>query len=225
MTTPFWHGFEKTASDAATRARKIGKHLSVVGRKGDKSLKSSLDTYRATGASENELFRLKIRLEQAKARNGGREAMLGGVATGGKAYVNAAGPNLRRTAHHEMFHARVPIIGRSEYLAHAYGGLRGTKGKLDLKAAKEQVNHFAKIRPDEARTERRVAAGVAGTALLGGAVLAHGREKKAGESPIDDWLAQAKDESKKAKVVKPLRVDPRELSEWRGPDAWPRTWP
>ena len=43
---------------------------------------------------------------------------------------------------------------------------------------------------------------------------------------ISDWLSEAAKEQKKVRDKKPdKKVDPRELSEWQGPEAWYRNWP
>lgn len=51
-----------------------------------------------------------------------------------------------------------------------------------------------------------------------------GFQKKAQE---DSWLAEEKDEEKalKERAKIPFKIDPRELSEWRGPEQTIRTWP
>ena len=55
-----------------------------------------------------------------------------------------------------------------------------------------------------------------------------GFDKSASDNPIEDWLDQAKEQSKKKKeygIFKQIKIDPRELSEDHGPDATHRYWP
>lgn len=54
-----------------------------------------------------------------------------------------------------------------------------------------------------------------------------GFEKRAGEDPgTSPWLAAEKAEVRRVKseARKPLRIDPREASEWRGPEDGSRAW-
>jgi len=52
----------------------------------------------------------------------------------------------RATIAHEAFHARNPILGRSETLAHAYGGWRKTKGASLGTKVKDAVSGIRKYR-------------------------------------------------------------------------------
>lgn len=54
-----------------------------------------------------------------------------------------------------------------------------------------------------------------------------GFEKKASEDPVAIWMQQSDDEQKAVdeKKGKPMRSDPRDLSEGYPPDAWYRYWP
>lgn len=53
-----------------------------------------------------------------------------------------------------------------------------------------------------------------------------GFEKRADDQPslISDWIKEDKDDTAKAKANSKVetKVDPRELSEWQGPEAWYR---
>jgi hypothetical protein len=67
---------------------------------------------------------------------------------------------------HEKFHSRVPFFGTSEVLAHGYGGLMSTPGKLNFPAAWQQMTeHLPRTRPGRASMELAVP----GTLAAGGA--------------------------------------------------------
>lgn len=51
------------------------------------------------------------------------------------------------------------------------------------------------------------------------------RSKADEPSTIADWIAEDKAEQVKAKDKPPVRVDARDLSEWRGPEAFFRSYP
>lgn len=73
----------------------------------------------------------------------------------------------RKYLAHEAFHADTPVLGRSEILAHAYGGLKSKKGKINYKAAIDEVKHLKKSRPDRLYLELG-GIGAAGTATTVG---------------------------------------------------------
>ena len=84
----------------------------------------------------------------------------------------------RGIVHHELFHARVPVLGRSEVAAHFYGGLRHRKGVLDVGKGMDQIGHLVQGRPVRALLELGPLAGASvATGALGGKILAD-REKK-----------------------------------------------
>ena len=56
------------------------------------------------------------------------------------------GRNIRGLIQHEKFH-KIPIIGRSETLAYAWGGLTHKKGRLDPGMAIRELGRFYKTRP------------------------------------------------------------------------------
>ena len=65
---------------------------------------------------------------------------------------------------HEAFHSRTPILGRSELLAHAYGGWHSRRGAgigERLKDAGGQIAHAFKTRPETVRKELAIAGGTA----------------------------------------------------------------
>ena len=77
-------------------------------------------------------------------------------------------PALRRYyLAHEAFHANVPVLGRSEILAHIYGGAKAVKGKkISLKGGALGFAQAVASRPTRVALEAGlVGAGAAGTAL------------------------------------------------------------
>jgi hypothetical protein len=53
------------------------------------------------------------------------------------------------------------------------------------------------------------------------------KQASEGESPIDAWIADAKSENKRLEhpAVKKNDFDPREASEWIGPEVAHHNWP
>jgi len=75
---------------------------------------------------------------------------------------------------HEAFHSRTPILGRSEILAHAYGGWHSRRGAgigERLKDVGGQISHAFKTRPDRVEKELAIAGGTALGAYLAYRVL------------------------------------------------------
>lgn len=68
---------------------------------------------------------------------------------------------------HEGFHLK-PIIGKSEILAHIYGGLKGKKGKLDYKGALKQYGHLWRSSWGPGIAKARLARPIIEHAAIGG---------------------------------------------------------
>jgi hypothetical protein len=80
---------------------------------------------------------------------------------------SGTGPkNMREIIHHETFHT-LPVLGRSEILAHFYGGLRNKKRVLDPIEGVKQIKHFVGHSPKRAAIE----AGVMGGSGAAGAII------------------------------------------------------
>jgi hypothetical protein len=80
----------------------------------------------------------------------------------------------RKFLAHEAFHANVPVLGKSEILAHAYGGLKSKKGKISYKSAINEIKHLKKSRPERLYLEL----GGIGAATATTAAVVHTAKKK-----------------------------------------------
>lgn len=81
---------------------------------------------------------------------------------------------------HEAFHAKTPIIGRSETLAHLYGGFRSGAKPTSENGVFGQYGHLWKTRPLLAAAEHAVAGGAAYGTVKG---LNKLRKKDNGQTP------------------------------------------
>ena len=73
------------------------------------------------------------------------------------------GIGLRGVVAHEAFHAATPVLGKSEILAHAYGGWhdrRRASTAQRLGRGFQQIGHLARSRPSRFAIEAALAAGV-----------------------------------------------------------------
>jgi len=113
----------------------------------------------------------------APGRKGTKSYISRGVASGDRSGM----PGLREVLHHEGFHAKVPILGSSEILAHAYGGLKSKKGRLDPAQGVNALKHLWATRPGRAIFEAGVGAGVVGG---GGAALASHVKKRTDKKEV-----------------------------------------
>jgi len=113
----------------------------------------------------------------APGRKGTKSYIARGMASGDR----SGRPGLREVLHHEGFHAKVPILGSSEILAHAYGGLKSKKGRLDPAQSVNALKHLWATRPGRATFEAGVGAGVVG----GGAALASHVKKRTDKKEVD----------------------------------------
>ena len=66
-----------------------------------------------------------------------------------KEQAKRGGPSIRNVVHHEEFHRKVPVLGRSEILAHLYGGFNQTKNKRykNFGHAARDLKTLVKVRP------------------------------------------------------------------------------
>jgi len=88
---------------------------------------------------------------------------------------------IRKTIAHEAFHQNVPILGNSEILAHAYGGLRSAEPfSTKHNSIIGQLGHAINTRPGRVAGEVAIGgAGLAvGTGVAGAGVSLHDRHKK-----------------------------------------------
>jgi hypothetical protein len=112
--------------------------------------------------------------------------IIGGTVAGDRSYIGRhfqqeSGIPLRDVAHHESFH-HVPVVGHSEFLAHAWGGLKSKKGTLSPGQAAKDVGKFLVGRPGRAAIETGVASGLGYGGYKGVQALRnHGTEKTASE--------------------------------------------
>jgi len=174
--------------------RRVGKQIVIVGKRGQ-SNKEIADHLTRLSLRQKGLMTGIVNMA-AKAGGTSRGTMMdllraraklspaGTIAHGKKGVKVYLSRNLvsnkkhpfRDVAHHELFHANVPVLGQSEILAHLYGGLRAKKGKLSPGQAVKDLDHLINGRPVRALGEIGVAAG--GTRLLlEGAGAAHKRLK------------------------------------------------
>ena len=190
----FWNGFEKEAGKAKM-FRNITKNIKVVGTRAGSGpredralLRLSLQQRKVKalmGLAEKLIgpgTKKELR-ERLYSEWGGQ--VLGTFAPGKKGnrlYVSRDmfrpgakaqyGLSPRGVVNHEAFHAFAPAgLGSSEILAHAYGGLKNTKGKHDYGKAMQQVGHAFKSRPLRASLEAGLAGGTGLGAYKGGKAL------------------------------------------------------
>lgn len=95
-----------------------------------------------------------------------RGLRVGGVAarSGKNARVYVArkippGFSRREVVRHELFHAKVPILWKSEVLAHLYGGLRSKRRGVSPMGALRSLKTLAVSRPDRLAAEVGLAYG------------------------------------------------------------------
>jgi len=78
--------------------------------------------------------------------------------------VRKDGPYVKRNIlAHEAFHAKVPLLGKSELLAHFYGGFKGKKGPISdkIREGLYVAGEAAKVLPG--RVAGEIGAGAVGT--------------------------------------------------------------
>ena len=190
----FWEGFEKEAGKAKM-FRNITKNIKVVGTRAgsgpheDRAILRLAMQQRSIKGLGNLADKLmgpgaKKRLREQLYSDWGGQVM-GTFAPGKKGkrlYVSRdvfrpgakdqLGLSPRGVVNHEAFHAFAPAgLGKSEILAHAYGGLKNTKGKHDYGKAMQQVGHAFKNRPLRASLEAGLAGGTGLGAYKGGKAL------------------------------------------------------
>ena len=95
---------------------------------------------------------------------------------------NLGGGTFRETVVHEKFHT-LPIVGRSELLAHFAGAYSGRKGQKSVKRGLSRSLEFARHNKKQATKELRKPAAIAGAvgAASAGAAIAKGRGRKKGQ--------------------------------------------
>lgn len=177
----FWGGFFKQAAGI----KRLGDSVRILTGKGAQGglrklvMRQTLPHRLLSASAKAEgisLGKARDRMTDELKKRIGAGAIGGTVARGKKGtrvYLDPHGlkkfedfPSLRGTLHHELFHAKVPVLGHSEFLAHFYGGLRNKKGKLSPGKGLQQVGMFMGQRPARALIEAGagVAAGKAGLA-------------------------------------------------------------
>jgi hypothetical protein len=167
----FWIGFEKRAglprhpSVSYISSQREMLHLAMQQWLPDKIFRASA---KLSGRSLK-----SVRKEVVDSLSKEKGTVLGTIAPGpsGKKHVyiykpyakralkGKSSPSLHDVIHHETFHAKAPIIGNSEILAHIYGGVRSKPGKLSLVQPLKDLGVLFRARPGRAAAE--VAAGTA----------------------------------------------------------------
>lgn len=174
----FWNGFEKNAwhrlgvnkdiiivGGAKESERKVGKRMQelVFHQNWPKAILSLIGKLEGPEFAKSMKHKMKNRMYDA--------GTVGGTVASGKkgtrVYINRAmardpsnGLNLREILNHETFHAKAPFgLRHSEILAHAWGGLKSRKNKLDLIKAIKSTGHAFATRPVRAGGELALGAG------------------------------------------------------------------
>lgn len=145
-----------------------------------------------------------------------------------RAHAGKEDRTLHNVIHHETFHSKVPVIGSSEILAHAYGGLRSHPGTLTPSQSVKDLGTLLKVRPGRAALE--VGAGIG--AYKGGKKLYkkyqehEARNEKRASDVLKEWIEESKAPfGKSEEEKKQKKIDPVTLSAGYTPDTYWRSWP
>lgn len=206
MNASFWDGFDKTASLSVRHL--AGGAVRIL--KGSKAQKVIRQAAVRQGPVDfvTGLLAKGQKISKGKARDLVGEELkkmpLGGTISSGRkgsvTYLDTdvmkkhkMPQSLRNIVHHEEFHRKVPIVGKSEILAHMYGGLHDKKVKSvadalhNAKRSVKDLGHLAKTRPGRLAME----AGAIGGAGYGANELLKKKEhkKEAGSKLLERAVA------------------------------------
>lgn len=175
--TNFWNGFEKQSAKLFRRLPGRRDIVLVGGKHPGRSV-ANLALYQAKKLIKT--IGGPKALDQLKQRG----KSVAGAAVKNRVYARAdLGKDLRGVIHHEAFHAKVPVLGRSEILAHFYGGLKSKKGKLSLSEGLKEIGHLGDTRPHRLMFEALPAS--AGLGAYIGTKQRKAREKRQAEAKHD----------------------------------------
>lgn len=164
LTDGFLSAISKQASKADIFLHTIGKKRNIHFVTGSKSQDFLVDRVLEQPKLRKNILRhaketsIPVKVIEDNARNYLRQTEeVAGTILKGNAYIDKASTlrsltSARDTVNHEAFHLK-PIIGKSESLAHLYGGLKSQKGRLSPTGAIKGYRHLWRTRPNVARKE------------------------------------------------------------------------